>query len=463
MRVCIVGGGWAGLSAAITATRLGHEVSLYESGAVLGGRARSVHTPALDTTIDNGQHILLGAYSATLELMRGLGLEPDRLFHRLPLSVQAADASLRMNAVPWLPAPLHIAGGLLSARGLSWAEKNAALRAIHHLRAHGWKTARGATVQEWLALSLQPQRLQRLLWGPLCIATMNTPPETACAQLFANVLKDSLGSPKREASDMLIPRVNLSELWPRRVEELAARNALSDVPGASLNIHRSSTVRRLHYASDSGSVAPAENSRTDRPQIRIDEQTEPFDAVILCCNPVSTARLLADLTGDSETDHFLATLHAFDYAPIATLTLRLSQPYRLPAHMLLLGEDRKRGHFGQWLFQGQDGESRLLHIVISDAGDMLEYGRDAAVAGMIEQLQEQLEDGLPEVDRHSLIVEKRATFLSVPDLDRPDNRSPWDGIWVAGDWTDTGYPAVLEGAVSSGQKAALAMDAELRA
>lgn len=454
MNIAIVGGGWAGLSAAVTAVRLGHSVRLFESAITLGGRARSVHSPALDAEIDNGQHILLGAYTATLTLMQDLGLDPDTLFTRLPLSVKSADGTLALRTLPGLPAPLHIAAGLLAAKGLLRKEKFAALRAMNQLRRSDWKTPRDATVQEWLALSLQPPRLQKLLWGPLCIATMNTPMDRACAQLFANVLRDSLGATARSASEMLIPRQTLSELWPARVEELALSRALADKPAAKLEILRSTTIRWLQIADNTSAADPQQWALEDRP--------ERYDAILLCGNTPSTLRLLATLPPQAGSDAFLNELRAFEHAPIATLTLELEQPVALPAPMLLLHEDRQRGHFGQWLFQGQDPTRRLLHIVVSDADALLQRERAEAVAGMIVQLQEQLQGsgGLPHVLRHTLIVEKRATFLAVPGLKRPSNRTPWQGIWVAGDWTDTGYPGVLEGAVRSGRDAALALHAE---
>ncbi len=453
MNVAVIGGGWAGLSAALTAVRLGHKVRLFESAAVLGGRARSVHAPSLDATIDNGQHILLGAYTATFKLMQSLGLDINRQFLRLPLSVSSGDGQLRMHTWRMLPAPLHIAAGLLSAKGMSWREKKAAMRAMNQLRRNSWQTPRDATVQEWLALTLQPARLQRLLWIPLCIATMNTPPDQACAQLFANVLRDSLGASSREAGDMLIPRVTLSELWPQRVEELALRKALSDLPVAGLEVSRSTTIRQLQYVSHAHT----------RPQFLLDGMPEPYDALILCGNTPSTARLLTSLPEHPGSADFLETLRAFQHAPIATLTLELAEPFSLAAPMLLLHEDRHRGHYGQWLFQGQDTERRLLHIVISDADALLKQEKEAAVAGIIEQLQTQMgKQQLPAVLRHTLIAEKRATFLAVPGLKRPSNNTPWPGVWVAGDWTDTGYPAVLEGAVRSGQQAAEAMHAALR-
>lgn len=458
MNIAIVGGGWAGLSAAVTAVRQGHSVRLFESAGILGGRARSVHAPALEADIDNGQHILLGAYTATLTLMRDLGLDPDTLFTRLPLSVKSADGTLAMRALPGLPAPLHIAAGLLAAKGLSRKEKLAALRAMNQLRRNGWQTPRDATVQEWLALSLQPPRLQELLWGPLCIATMNTPVKQACAQLFAHVLRDSLGASARSASEMLIPRQTLSELWPARAEELALSGALSDKPGAKLEILRSTTIRWLRHA-DSTSTGDSAVSGKAAQQWSLNDRPESYDAVLLCGNTPSTARLLATLPPQAGSDAFLADLRAFEHAPIATLTLELKQPLKLSAPMLLLRENRQRGHFGQWLFQGQDPTQRLLHIVVSDADALLQRERSEAVAGMIEQLQEQLRGSqtLPDVVRHALIVEKRATFLAVPGLKRPGHRTPWEGVWVAGDWTNTAYPGVLEGAVRSGHDAALAM------
>lgn len=454
MRIAVVGGGWAGLSAAVTAARLGHHVCLHESAAILGGRARTVRSAALDTDIDNGQHILLGAYTATLALMRDLGLDQERRFRRLPLSVRSADAALRLRAAALLPAPLHIAVGLFTAKGLSRTERLAALRAMTQLRRADWNVPRDATVHEWLALTLQPPRLRRLLWEPLCIATLNTPPELACAQLFANVLRDSLGAPDREASNLLIPCMTLSELWPARVQELADRGAWAQVAGGELEIRRSVTVRRLAYRADPEAAAGILNSCA----LALDEGAEAYDAVLVCGNTPSTARLLATLPSCTGSDDFLDMLRAFEHAPIATLTLELERPWQAPAPMLLLHEDCKRGHHGQWLFQGQDTGHRLLHVVVSDAGGLLREERETAVSGMIGQLQEQLGAGvLPRVARHALIVEKRATFLATPGLKRPGNRTPWPGVWVAGDWTDTGYPAVLEGAVRSGRDAALAM------
>lgn len=459
MKIAVVGGGWAGLSAAVTAVKLGHDVHLFESAPVLGGRARSTHVPALDADIDNGQHILLGAYTHTLALMRELGLRPEERFHRLPLSVRSANGALELRAFPILPAPLHIAMGVLFAKGLAWRERRAALRAMSVLRRQGWRTPPGATVQQWLDDSRQPARLQQRLWLPLCIATMNTPASQACAQLFANVLRDSLGASRRGASDMLIPRTALTALWPAQVEALAQAGSRGEAPGGTLQVLRSTTVRHLGYAAipQTGSPSLSAGSAV----LTVDDRDERYDAVVVCANTPSSARLLSTLPRRPGSEAFVNQLNAFDHGPIATLTVEFERAWKAPAPMLLLNEDRQRNHFGQWLFQGQDTAARLLHVVISDAGAISEVDRKTVVAAIIQQLREQLgEKGLPAVTRHALIVEKRATFLAVPGLRRPGNATPWPGVWVAGDWTDTGYPAVLEGAVRSGREAVWAIQAK---
>lgn len=448
VKLAIIGGGWAGMSAAVSAAQLGYQVCVHEAAGALGGRARSVHSPSLDATIDNGQHILLGAYEATLALMRSLGLDPEQRFHRLPLNVCSADGNMRIMAPSVLPAPLNVACALLTARGLTVAEKRAAFRAMTDLRRRGWKMPAGSTVKQWLQTAGQPERLQRLLWVPLCIATLNTPVEAACAQLFANVLRDSLGAPQRTASDMLIPRMGLSELWPHMVEVWAQGQsgaAMAAMNEPQLYVHRSSHVRALHDASHG---------------ITLDVTDDTYDAVIVCTNTPAAGRLLATLPPRPGSEDFLAQIDAFEHAPIATLTVELERPWRLPKPMLFLHEHRGRRHFGQWVFQGQDEQARLLHIVVSDADALLEVPREQAVAGMLEQLREQMAaPDMPRPGRTALIVEKRATFKAVPGLRRPGNQTPWPRVWVAGDWTDTGYPAVLEGAVRSGRDAVRALNA----
>lgn len=436
MRVAVIGGGWAGLSAAVYLHRSGHQVSVFEASRTLGGRARTVFSPRLQISIDNGQHILLGAYSETLQLLGDLGLAPDSRLRRYKLSLQAANNEFALRASN-LPAPLHLLSAIVCARGLSPLERFRLIAIHRQLQQRLWNTAPGQTVAQWLALGKQSNHIIRYFWRPLCLAALNTPVEQACAQVFAHVLRDSLGQGPA-ASDILIPSVNLSDVWPEHLP-------------SQIQIRRGRAVRHL-----------ASGNR------HIDVDHEPFDAAVIATNAPSARRLLANLPQSHEGDSYLAMLAAFRYLPIATLTLKLEQDWSLPHPMLLLVDDPHTMQFGQWLFNrnrymgaatgaSSGSGSATLAVVISDARALQAHTHADIAAGVIAQIKEQTKrfPAMPAVLEYELIIEKRATFAAVPGLKRPRAETPWPRIWAASDWTDTGYPAVLEGAVRSGKHAAL--------
>jgi len=271
--IAVIGGGWAGLAAAADLHAAGCRVTVFEANRTPGGRARRVNTHTAAVPRDNGQHILLGAYSATLALMHRLGQAPEQLLRREPLHLESADASLRIVA-PRLPAPLHAVCALLCARGLNLRERLAAARLMRRLRAARWRIASDWTVSQLLDQHCQPPALRERLWTPLCLAALNTPPQQASAALFATVLRDSL-SAARKASDLLLPTVDLSELWPDTV----ARQV--DWRGG----HR---VRTLD-------VVPGV---TGWPACTYTVDGEPFDAVVLAIPPDAAAPLLTRLPND---------------------------------------------------------------------------------------------------------------------------------------------------------------------
>jgi hypothetical protein len=176
---------------------------------VLGGRARVVEKDG--QRVDNGQHILLGAYTETLRMLRLVGVKPSVLETRRLALVYPGEAC-ELRAAP-LPAPLHLAVGLLRARGLGLADKLAMARLMRHLKARRFRIEPDQPVAALLADTAQTERLSRLIWEPLCVAALNTPVGEASAQVFANVLRDSLAAGE-SASHLLIPRVDLSELFP---------------------------------------------------------------------------------------------------------------------------------------------------------------------------------------------------------------------------------------------------------
>lgn len=429
MKLAVVGAGWAGLAAAVDLKTYGHEVSVFEAAHTPGGRARRVARLTWGTPLDNGQHILLGAYSETLALMRQLDRDVDRMLWRLPLQWGAFDGAVKLRAPRW-PAPFHALWALLTARGLTLTDRWAAARLMMRVRqmAPGAVPV-GMTVAAWLESLDQPASLTAALWSPLCLAALNTPISVASAQMYARVLRDSLAT-TREASDLLLPRTDLSAVWP-------------DAAARLVRMRYGSTVRTLHWGDDTVVL-----------------NGEEFDAAVLAIPPAAVARLLDPYARTPSAAGLLKQLQGFDYMPIATLVLRLAQPYRLPMPMMMLREDSARGHDGQWVFdrtrmldQSNGGE---LAIVVSAAQALSDRDRDQTVAQLIEQLREQAPRSapLPDVTASELFIEKRATFAAVPGLARPANRTPWPRLALAGDWTDTGYPGVLEGAVRSGRQAA---------
>ncbi|MGA9962052.1 MAG: FAD-dependent oxidoreductase, partial [Azonexus sp.] len=224
MKVAVIGGGWAGIAAAVELTAAGVDTTLFEAGRTLGGRARSVSIDG--RTLDNGQHILLGAYRETLALMRRIGVDPEQLLERHPLQV-VDNAGFRL-ALPKWPAPLNVAWGLLAATGVGWREKLATAWWMQGIKARHFRLPHDLSVAEWLDTAGQNSALRHHLWEPLCLAALNIPAERASAQVFANVLRDSLGSAQREDTDLLLPRVDLGGLLPEPASIWLAE------PGATL-------------------------------------------------------------------------------------------------------------------------------------------------------------------------------------------------------------------------------------
>ncbi|WP_144638390.1 hydroxysqualene dehydroxylase HpnE [Bordetella genomosp. 13] len=436
MKAAVIGAGWAGLAAASTLRDLGASVTVFEAGRTPGGRARRVVHPEFGDGLDNGQHILLGAYTQTLALMRRLGRNPNALLMRRPLRLASLDGAFRLSAAR-LPAPWHAALALLTARGLGFSDKLAALRLMTALRRDGWQVPADWTVGQLLAHHAQPAAMVRQVWEPLCLAALNTPPALASAALLVRVLKDSLAGGLRD-SDILLPCVDLSALWP-------------DAAARQVTMRYGNTVRQL--------------DPSDR---WVDVNGERFDAAVLAVPPLVAARLLGGALRETGSQALLKALQAFDYMPIATLNLRLARPWPLPEPMMMLREDAARGHAGQWLFDrsrltGADQRAELA-VVISAAAGLAEADRGAIIANLIEQVREQAArhaglPPMPAVELAELFIEKRATFSAVPQRARPLNHTPWRTLALAGDWTDTGYPGVLEGAVRSGLQAARVLQA----
>ena len=427
MKIAIVGAGWAGAAAASQLCHQ-HRVTVFEAARQIGGRARCVPHSVFGHPIDNGQHLMLGAYTQTLNLMRSLGLDTELAFHRTELGIISADARYQLRAKA-LPAPFHMAVGLLMAKGYSWSDKHKLIRLQLALQQQQWQVPPQQTVQQLLQQHQQSHTLIEHFWQPLCLAAMNTPIDIACAQLFANVLRDSLGG-RRVDSQMLIPKQDLSTLW--------ASHALQH--SELLLGHR---VQSL-IPTDTG--------------VQVDGQH--FDACILALPPYDCARLLEPLASTPQEQAWLQQVQSVRHRPIATLYWQPRSPWLEPEPLLMLHEQPHKQHYGQWLFNHHAIPNSFAHnlisVVISNAGDASLLGREILVQKTEEQLREQTpsRSPLPTFEQHELIIEKRATFEATPNTFRAEENTFWPSIKLAGDWLQNPYPGVLEGAVRSGIKSA---------
>ncbi len=434
----VIGAGWAGCAAAMELARAGHAVTVYEAARTLGGRARRVERE--NTVLDNGQHILLGAYTETLRLIKLAGQDPKELILTLPLQMRYPAGSDGMDFIaPRLPAPLHLAWALLRAQGLQGADKLALMRFSTAMRTMGWQLYNDCTVSELLQRFDQTERLNRLMWHPLCLAALNTPPERASARVFLNVLRDSLGASRRRASDMLIPKTDLSTLLPDAAARYVAQHGGAVRTGAK--------VAALQILPDG------------RWQLDGDAH---YDGVIVATSSVQAASLLQGVH-DARLDKAISQMQAFTPEAISTCYLQYDASLRLDLPFYALVDAPQQRHWGQFVFdRGQLDASQagLLAVVISASGPAAEQGHAALAHAIAAQLAQVLQrPALAQPVWTQLITEKRATFACTPDLARPGNASGMPGLLLAGDYTANDertqdYPATIEAAVRSGLAAA---------
>lgn len=421
--VAVVGAGWAGCTAAVELARRGHTVTLFEASRTLGGRARGVAFNG--HVLDNGQHILLGAYRQTLAMLARVGVDAKAALLRLPLQMRYPPGSGGMDFIAAkLPAPLHVGVALFRATGLTRADKLALARFNTSARWMGWTLHTDCSVAELLARFDQTENLVRLMWRPLCLAALNTPLEQASAQVFLAVLRDSLGA-RRSASDMLLPRRDMGTLFP-----VAAAGYVEQHGGAIRLGNKVNTIT-------SGWTING---------------TETFDAVVLATPASQSASLLRDIDGAADT---VARLDALAYEPIVTVYLQYDRSLRLPLPMYALADDAEAGHWGQFVFDRgrlDASQAGMLSVVVSAAQDATALDQATLARAVAAQLTAALQ--LPEPAWTKVIAEKRATFACTPGLARPANGTGVPGLVLAGDYTASEYPATLESAVRSGLAAA---------
>ena len=396
-RVAVVGGGYAGMAAAVTLAERGIAPTVFEAASVPGGRARRIQSQGNE--LDNGQHILIGAYTECFRLMRTVGVRADALL-RLPLEVKYfGPFELRSR---WFPAPLGLLAGLLFAKGIPLAERIGAVRFMSAMKARRFELSSDITVKDLLEQHRQDGAIGRFLWAPLCVSALNTPIALASANVFLAVLRDTLAR-GAHASDLVLPRVDLSQLFPE--------------PAAAYIREHGGEVRLRSPVTDLATLAE-------------------FDAVIVAVGPHQLKTVVPGLSLE------------YDYQPIYTCYLQYDEKVKLPFPMIGLSSG-----LVQWVFDRGAllGERGRLACVISAQGEHQEISLEA----LCERCHAELSHAMPGLGKpvwSRAIAEKRATIACTPNRSRAP--AEFGAVFLAGDYTDPVYPPTLEAAVRSGIRAA---------
>lgn len=443
----IIGAGWSGLACAVTLAHHGYKVYLLESARQVGGRARKVNFKRFlsNQTIDNGQHIMLGAYHATISLFKLIGIKENEFLERHPLELNmySPDNSLIKLKAPSLPAPLHLLLAFSKMKGLNFTARFKIIKMALNLAIIRYQLKQDMSVGELLKNYSQPQEVIAALWEPLCLATMNTPIKYASAQVFLNVLKDSF-SKKNTDSDLLFFRHNLSNIFCLPATEFITRRGGQVLCEEKvLGFECSSQNKVLEFI-----------VKTSKHQFKCHNLVIATPAHI-------TDRLLQNINNQplinkrlANKQKLLKPAHAslhYKYEPICTIYLQYPTSTQLPGRMVGLFNTT-----AQWAIdRSLTNQPGLIAVIISGPGKHTQMP-DKLLANTVHQELCLCISDLPEVLHYQVITEKKATFSCVVNIEykRPYNDTNIQGLFLAGDYTNTHYPATLEGAIRSGQTAA---------
>jgi squalene-associated FAD-dependent desaturase len=444
MRVVVIGGGFAGFAAAIALQERRHDVVLLERRGILGGRATSSRDTVTGDDVDNGTHLMVGACTSTLDLLRRAGAS-DLLAFQDDLRLEWADAKRRsVLDCPPLVAPLHLFAGLLGLH----VPLSVKLQAIAlGLSVRFGRRPTGLTLAEYFRRCGQGALARRLLWDPVALAILNEPVERAAAVLFHRVFEEAFLRDRR-ASRLVFPRRG----WGVLVERLAGY--LEGRGGAVRRGARVETIRVEDGRATGVACAQRAGTREEVAAGRPPEpRVEPADAVVSAVPPPA---LLGLLPGEWRTRDPFPVLERFSASPIVSVEVWLDRPV-VDRPMLGLRDGDMEWVFDKGRLYGREGAPQHLAFIASAAYRSAAKTNADLVAAAVGALGRCFPAMAGAAVVRSLVLrEPSATFASSPELEplRPGPDTPVAGLFLAGDWTGTGLPATIEGAVRSGRRAA---------
>jgi len=436
--IAIIGGGWAGLGAAVELCQKNYNVTVFESSPQLGGRARSIKWN--NKTLDNGQHLMIGAYQQMLDLLNLMQINTNQLFKKIPhrmlmLNAQTGKTEFDLQ-LPTYPAPLHLLFGVLNTPSLSLKEKLLLLLRFNKLL--NTKIEKDICVSEWLEKAKLPEPYTKKILEPVCLAALTTHPHQASAKAFQSVLQQTFNAPA-SFTDLLIPTTDLTQVFPALAEQFILQH------GGNINIR--SKVQQLQCEND------------HIKSISVNNETLFFDEIILATPANVTAKLLSNI---KLCEKICTQINQLKYEPICTIYLQFKHPVPLPYPMLGFVNGTS-----QWVFERSvSGYDDILAVVISAQGKHLKMPKANLVETVYNELSNNVKNmdikNLPELIDSKLITEKRATFQCHPNVDnnRPGIHTNLSNLKLCGDYVYieennlSGLPSTLEGALRSGVKCA---------
>jgi squalene-associated FAD-dependent desaturase len=435
--VAVIGGGLAGLSAGCALADAGYRVDLFERRPYLGGRASSYELPATGEVVDNCQHVLLGCCTNLIDFYRRLGVEDQiRWYDEITFILPGGKSSVLRPGV--LPAPMHSTVSFLASSVLDWKDKLAISRAllalIPELPADSTED-----FQSWLLRHGQTKRSIDRFWAPVLISALNDDLDQVSVRYAALVFRDSFLK-SAEAGRMGLPAVPLSDLYGVAASYIESRGG------------------KVHYRASVDSIS----SGDDGVVIRVSGEEFPADYAILATPFNTVEKLLPDVP---EMQALRQQAAQFGSVPITGIHLWFDREITPLEHAVLLERTI------QWMFQKskilntrrESGETgSYLELVVSASKTLVDKPRQEIIDLALSELAEffpAVRDA--KLTKATVVKEVHATFSPSPGSDayRASHTTPWPRLFLAGDWTATGWPATMEGAVRSGYSAAEALAA----
>ncbi len=421
--VTVIGGGVAGLSAAVFLADKDFDVTLTEASPKLGGRAYSFFDKTIGDTIDNGQHILASWYHNTFDFLKIIG-SYDKLTFQKQLEVKFIDetaAEYTLKA-PNLPPPFHLVGGIMGYGALGFTDKRAIVKLVNAVKKDKFTAdeLKAVNTDELFRLTEQTERLITNFWKPFIIAVFNAEPENTSAYLFAKMIKT--GFLEKGGSNLVLPNSFLDELYVQPARDyLNSKNAKA-------------------FTNKAANINFGDNEVTS---IILEDNREIKSDFYISAVPFFNFQ---NLVGESIYNRDYSYMKDLKSSPIVNIHLKFDRSIDdiFPQQFVGLLNTKV-----QWIFKVKSDQ---LCLVISAAREITEMDKEDIIKVAKDELLKCI-PGFKEfnVTGSRVLKEMRATF--VPDKDsigkRPTSATKFKNFFICGDWTDTELPATIEGAVKS--------------